>query len=297
MASATNRNAAPASVLRNIADSMPGGFFVYRNDTETTLLYANDITLDIFGCETLDEFKELTGYTFKGMVYPEDLPSVETSIDCQVAQSEKRLDYVEYRIRRRDGSVRWVDDYGRLAHTEDEGDVYYVLIRDITEHRAMREENLRMEMELAREKHANEIKSSFLFNVSHDISTPMNTIVGLTKLARQHMDEPEALREHLGKVEEEGRHMVALIDDLLEMSNIDYGRVELKAKPCDLREELEETVAPFRPQAEKKEVAIETDFVFPSQPVLLDAAHFRRILGNLIDNAVKFHFDLQFQEF
>ncbi|MBQ9376273.1 MAG: response regulator, partial [Schwartzia sp.] len=118
--------------------------------------------------------------------------------------------------------------------------------------------------------------------------TPMNAIVGFTELAKHHLEEPEVLRDYIGKVEEAGRHMTTLLDNLLEMSDIDYGRLQLRTEASDLRAELEETVSAFRPQAEKKRLALETDFVLPSQPVMLDTAHFRRILGNLIDNAVRF---------
>ena len=70
--------------------------------------------LRIFGCDTLEEFKALTGYTFKGLVHPEDIDEVEKSIGTQIAHSGENLDYVEYRIIRKDGTVRWVEDYGHL---------------------------------------------------------------------------------------------------------------------------------------------------------------------------------------
>ena len=126
------------SLLKYIGNNMPGGFFVYKADESDRILYINDVMLDIFGCETESEFKELTGNTFSGMVYSEDVEYVNASILKQIAKHSRKLDYVEYRIRRKDNEIRWVDDYGRLVHTKDFGDVFYVLIRDITEHHRLR---------------------------------------------------------------------------------------------------------------------------------------------------------------
>ncbi len=116
------------------AEFVPGGFFIYCEKEPMEILYVNRRTLDIFGCANLEEFKELTGYTFRGMVHPEDFAVIQTSIDEQIANEDnKDLDYVEYRIIRKDGSVRWVDDYGHLARSKKYGNLYYVFISDITE--------------------------------------------------------------------------------------------------------------------------------------------------------------------
>ena len=105
-------------IVEEIGRHMPGGFFIYKAELPEELLYANEAVLDIFGCRTLDEFKELTGYTFKGMLHPDDYRAISDSIIKQIANSEDKLDYVEYRIIRKDGAVRWVDDYGHYTDTE-----------------------------------------------------------------------------------------------------------------------------------------------------------------------------------
>ena len=276
------------ALLREMAKKMPGGFFAYRADLAGEVLFVNDIVLDIFGCESVEEFLDLTGGTFSGMVLPEDYKAVLDSVEQQVAAHKRNLDYVEYRIRRKDGAIRWVDDHGRLVHTEQEGDVYYVLLRDITEQCALREEKLRMERDLEREKHANEAKASFLFNISHDIRTPMNTIVGFTELARHHIDNPKLLQECLEKVEEANQHMMMLIDDLLEMSSIDYGGIELHPEECDLEQQMDLVLGLFQSQADEKHIFLEKDLSIPADHVLMDTVRFRRVLGNLIGNAIKF---------
>ena len=276
------------STIKQMAGRMPGGFLLYRADRKGSILYANDIVFDIFGCDTLEEFKELTGYTFRGMVYPDDYSIVQDSIALQVEASAKNLDFVEYRIQRKDGSIRWVDDYGRLVHTTDQGDVYYVLIRDITEQRIEREEKLRMEMDLEKERHVSELKAAFLFNISHDIRTPMNAIMGFTALAKRHIEDKERLLDYLDKVDDSNRHLLELIDDLLEMSRLDYGCVEIKAEPCSLQSHLESMLGMFHAQMEEKQIALETEIDLPEEEVLVDVLRFRRVMGNLVGNAVKF---------
>ncbi len=131
------------ALFQKIMDEMPGGFFVYHADGEEKLIHANQSLFRIFGCDTLEEFKELTGYTFPGLVHPDDLEMVERSIREQIESSEYALDYLEYRIIKKDGSVRWVEDYGHFIHTDAFGDIFYVFIDDATDR--MNERTLRLE--------------------------------------------------------------------------------------------------------------------------------------------------------
>ena len=132
-------NEATLGIVEQIGKHMPGGFFIYKAEQPEELLYVNHTVLDIFGCDDLDEFKELTGYTFKGMVHPDDYVQITDSINDQIALSDDDLDYVEYRIIRKDGEARWVDDFGHFTHTEAYGGIYYVFISDITEKRVKAE--------------------------------------------------------------------------------------------------------------------------------------------------------------
>ena len=121
------------SIIEEIGTHMPGGFFIYRADEPEDLIYANKAVLGIYGCTSLEEFKDLTGYTFRGMVYPEDYDRISSSIAHQTSSSENQMDYAEYRIIRKDGAIRWVDDYGHYAETRNYGGIYVVFISDITD--------------------------------------------------------------------------------------------------------------------------------------------------------------------
>ncbi len=129
-------------IIEQISEGMPGGFFIYHADGDEELIYINQAMLRIFGCDRLEEFKELTGYTFKGLVHPADIDKVEESIATQIARGTDNLDYVEYRIVRKDGTVCWVEDYGHFVHTQAYGDLFYVFIEDATERIQKRVEEL-----------------------------------------------------------------------------------------------------------------------------------------------------------
>lgn len=116
-------------------EEMPGGFLIYRAYGNEDILYANKGLLRMFRCDTMDEFRELTGNSFRGMVFPEDLEAVQASIWQQINASQFDLDYVEYRIIRKDGLIRWVEDYGHFTHSESVGDIFYVFLADATEKR------------------------------------------------------------------------------------------------------------------------------------------------------------------
>ena len=121
------------AVIEQFGEHMPGGFFIYKADESEELLYANQAVFRIFGCETLDEFKALTGFTFRGMVHPDDYEAVSSTIKKQTNESRFDMDFVEYRITDKDGRIRWVDDFGHYVESEVYKGLYYVFLSDITD--------------------------------------------------------------------------------------------------------------------------------------------------------------------
>ena len=134
-----NRQTLP--VIAQLADHLPGGFFIYRAYGDEEMLYINRYMLRICGCESREQFDAMTGGTFRGFVYPDDYEKSELAIRRCIDQSDSNLDYVEYRIRRYDGSIRWIMDYGHLAHTAEYGNVFCVFVDDSTD------KNLRAEQD------------------------------------------------------------------------------------------------------------------------------------------------------
>ncbi|MBR1985776.1 MAG: response regulator [Mogibacterium sp.] len=139
------------TLVETIGSYMPGGFFIYKAEGNEELMYANKAVFDIYGCDGLEDFKKLTGYTFKGMVHPDDYAEITESIDDQIEESDENIDHVVYRIIRKDGEVRWVDDYGHYDESERLGGLYYVFISDITE-KHLAEEQAQVAMEATKKE-------------------------------------------------------------------------------------------------------------------------------------------------
>ncbi|MBR5109705.1 MAG: EAL domain-containing protein [Clostridia bacterium] len=121
------------TVIEQFGEHMPGGFYIYKADEEEALLYANKAVFDLFGCGSLAEFKALTGFTFRGMVHPEDYGRVSAWITDQMKTSQADVDSVEYRIIRKDGGIRWIDEYSHYVEYDDRSGLYYVFISDVTD--------------------------------------------------------------------------------------------------------------------------------------------------------------------
>lgn len=112
----------------SILSMIPGGFFIYANNENDKILSVNEMILDIFECETIEDFIELTQGSFSGMVHPEDYPDVKRSIMRQISANDKNTDFVKHRILTKKGNVKFVRDYGRLVPNDSDVDLFYVFI-------------------------------------------------------------------------------------------------------------------------------------------------------------------------
>ncbi|MDO5476305.1 MAG: ATP-binding protein [Eubacteriales bacterium] len=142
--------------------------------------------------------------------------------------------------------------------------------------------------ELEYEKKANAAKTVFLSNMSHDIRTPMNAIIGFTSLAKDTGDLKQ-IRDYLGKIEDSSNHLLDLINDILEMSRIESGKMELHETAADLSGLVKKTAEMFALQMKEKSITyIVRDTGIRNRYVLCDTSRISRVLLNLISNAFKF---------
>ena len=118
----------PADILEHL----PGGVLVYRANKETEeILFASKEVIDIFECADFDEFLTHVNGTFKGFVHPEDYERAEEIIWSHIHSSEHHLDYLVYRIITKSGTIKEIDDFGRLVHHPEYGDLFFVFIHDM----------------------------------------------------------------------------------------------------------------------------------------------------------------------
>lgn len=433
-------------IIEQITAGMPGGFFIYHADGDEELIYVNQSLIRIFGCDNLEEFKELTGYVFSGLIHPEDLEMVEEGIKQRIFTGSSDLDYIEYRIIRKDGSIRLLEDYGYFIHTDSYGDVFYVFVEDATEKkckviddahtarlaqghleslesskhettvlklmyeilqsgiwtmefdshgnmasvywsqefRAMigyqneqdfpnvlsswsdlihpedrdlvleqyynvvkdytdqsfydveyrlltKDQGYRwfrttgkffrrkdgtpityvgmfidvtlykdtdemimtqhkfLEDALIEAQEASQAKTDFLNNMSHDIRTPMNAIIGFTNLALTHLDNRELLQDYLSKIATSSNHLLSLVNDVLNVGHIESGKVVIEETPCSLPQILLSLQNMIQADLEVKNLHFSLDDSALIHPyIVCDQLRLNQVLLNVLGNALKF---------
>lgn len=133
-----------------------------------------------------------------------------------------------------------------------------------------------------------EAKQAFFSNMSHDMRTPLNAIIGFTGMAQQTLSDPEKLRGYLKKIESSGHYLLQLINDVLDMSRMEQGKMVLDQRQFDLRQCVQECLDNFRVQASEGKKQLNAKFAIDNQGVIGDAFRIQQILNNLISNAIKF---------
>lgn len=151
------------------------------------------------------------------------------------------------------------------------------------------EQNALLETALSQAKRASKAKSIFLSNMSHDIRTPMNAIVGFTDLAITHIDSTEQVEEYLKKIKISSNHLLGLINDVLDMSHIESGKVHLEDKPCNLSEILNGLRNILQANVQAKNLTLEIDTVdLLHTNIYCDKVRLNQVLLNLLSNSVKY---------
>ena len=135
---------------------------------------------------------------------------------------------------------------------------------------------------------ASKAKTDFLSNMSHDIRTPMNAIVGLTALMENELDEPEKLADHLGKLKSSGQLLLSIINNILDMSRIESGKTTLTIEPMDLSHQLDQLNTMIFSQANVKKQTFTVSTHIQHKNLLADPTRLNQVLMNILSNAVKY---------
>lgn len=429
------------SVVEEIGKHMPGGFLIYKSDEDEEILFINAAAMHIFGCDNLDEFKELTGNSFLNIPHPDDLEEAKSIIKLQVSGSEDHLNSLEYRIIRRDGEIRWVDDYGHYTETETYGGIHLVFLSDITEKHEEMEENRRMMLEeqryskeqdkmitalaadyrcvyhvdldaddavcyradpndpdhtpqgihfpylerftyyantfvaenyredflkfidpdnvreglkeqsivayrylvkkpgheyyemirmagvrhpkdrddnivhavglgltiidkemresmiqsrtiaeaLTAAEEANKAKTTFLSNMSHEIRTPMNAIIGFDNLALRNEKLDAETRDYLEKIGNSAKHLLELINDILDMSRIEAGKLALHKTDFSLSEMIDQISTLVMSMCSEKGLEYKKEIIGDFNDIFFgDVIKLKQVMINILSNAIKF---------
>ncbi len=433
-------------MLEQLTAGMPGGFFIYHADGEQEIIFANNALIKLYGCRDLVDFKNYTGYTFKGMIHPDDREKVTASIAEQINDNGSEFDYVEYRMIRKDGQMRWMCDYGHFLKSDFYGDIFYVFIEDITvehyqhidderarvlldqrlsvleklEHEttslkivheilgsgmwtaefdsegnmesitwsdafrkmlgfkgesdfpnimeswtelihpmdkehvlcefystiydysgkkifdceyrmrtndrgvrwfrsagklsrredgtpityvgmfvdvtqqketdmALSEQRKLLEDALKQAEKSSRSKTIFLNNMSHDIRTPMNAIIGFTSLAASKIDNKELVKDYLDKIMASSNHLLSIINDVLDMSRIESGKTKIAYGRQNIVDIIQDLKTVLQADICTKNMKFYIDLSsIVHQNVICDKLRLNQVLMNILSNAVKF---------
>ncbi|MCQ4637366.1 response regulator [Anaerovorax odorimutans] len=199
--------------------------------------------------------------------------------------------FLEARAMLMDGQLHWISV--QIIHVENpySGDQMAILLSRRVDEQKYEEEQSRRVLRSALEnaKAANEAKSQFLSNMSHDIRTPMNAIVGMTAIAKAHLDDRARIKDCLKKIDLSSTHLLNLINDVLDMSKIESGKLVLREEPFNLAEMIVDTVGLVLPQANSNDLEINVKLTpMKNERVVGDLLRIRQVCLNIFSNAVKY---------
>ena len=184
-----------------------------------------------------------------------------------------------------DGELHWME-VRNILMTNVTGDLYSIsMVRCV-------DEDIRQTMELQAAKEAAEsasrAKSTFLFNMSHDIRTPMNAIMGFSSMAERHANEPDKVQDCLRKINLSGEHLLKLINNVLDLARIESGRMEMNIQACRIPDSMGKMEYIFQADCRKKNLTLEIVSDIQDEIIFCDMLKINQIELNLIGNAIKY---------
>lgn len=228
---------------------------------------------------------------FRDALHPDDRDRITAESDAASRSGEPLAQ--EFRVVRPDGSERWLASHS-LVLTDAEGRPVRVigLVGDITERKqaeALRLRGAELEAQNREIQAASRRKQEFLATVSHELRTPLNAVIGFANVLRQGTVPPESPRfgQYLAHIADGGQYLLQVVNDLLDLSRIEAGKLQFAPVPLDLPPLVDEALALVRAQAEAKRIELAADCE-PLPGLCLDPLRLKQVLLNFLSNAVKF---------
>jgi two-component system sensor histidine kinase EvgS len=272
-----------ADFFRVLAEVLPGVVYQARiaPDGSAKVEYMSDAARWMLECEPEKIVQDVS--LFRNTIHPDDRERFERSVEAQRRSSGSWQ--LEYRLVLPSGRMCWVSSQASVVATPEGGTLWRGFFTDIT-----RRTQAEAAMEAAQEaaEAAERAKSEFLATMSHEIRTPMNGILGYTELLKATSLDTEQ-RAFLETIEASGEHLLAVINDVLDLSRIEAGGLQIKLAPFDVRGCVREVFAMLRPVAAGKQLGYECE-VDADVPAGMVSDHGRvaQVLTNILGNAIKF---------
>jgi len=271
--------------FRNMADHAP--VMIWVTDTTGYCKYLSQSWYEFTG-QTPETG---LGFGWVTATHPDDAERAEREF---IAANEKNAPFkLEYRLRGRDGAYVWAIDSAQPRFGEGGEFLGYIgSVIDITERKLAEQEREKL---LAQEKtlreeaeRANRLKDEFLATVSHELRTPLNSILGWASTVRQQNYDPEVMRRAFEVVERNARNQNQIIADILDVSRIITGKLNLNLRPVELSTAILAAVDTVRPALDAKGIRLETNLEQTGETIVGDADRLQQIVWNVLSNAVKF---------
>ncbi|MCR5764345.1 MAG: EAL domain-containing protein [Treponema sp.] len=288
------------TAANEVAEGIPGGFLSCHADGNLELISFNHELIQMYGCETAEEFREYVGNSFKGIVHPDDFERVLKSINFQLTP-ENDMIYVEYRIKSKDGTIKYIKNYGRHVLTNNYGGIFYIFLNDITIEERLKAE---VEVELAKKMElqkmaesasfANQAKNIFMYNISKDMITIMKDIITHTNDIKTIINDnavenkKTATNETIKNIERSEEQLMTFINNVYELAQIEKNEIQVTEIPTDITLAVERIYDLIKEEVEKRGIEVEywIDFKYPY--IYQDIIHTTDVVMNIIYNAIKY---------
>ena len=277
-----------------VAEAVPGGFFSYHADGTLEIISFNKELMNMYGCQTAEEFREYTGNSFKGLVYPDDFEHVQKSIEDQISDTND-IDYVEYRIKSKDGTIKYVKDYGRFVKTKKYGDIFYVFLNDVTEEERWRADattktiqNIELEHTVNQVSTEQKAKNIFVDNIIKDLLSPVTTIIDCTDEIKSNISNPVLVDKKTKEAKVAEEHLLGFINNLNVLSQLEKKSVKLVEAPTDISDAAEKIASLIQAAADKKRITLEVTSEIFNPYIYQDVVHTTDVVLNISMNAVKY---------
>lgn len=274
-------------LISRIMEASPDILYIYDLQ-EQCIVYVNQEIARLLGYEP-QEIQAMGSNVWKYLLHPEDLPRLIAHHRRFLAASDTDILELEYRMRDREGNWLWFISRDTIFNRDIQDHPKQTIgaASDMTERKKVDAELRQTNAELAR---ATRLKDEFLANMSHELRTPLNAILGMAEgLQEGVFGLLNDRQEHaLSTIERSGRHLLELINDILDLAKIEAGKLELQLEPVAIHYLCESSLTFVKQQAIQKQIQLQTDIPSNLADIYIDERRIRQVLINLLNNAVKF---------
>lgn len=255
-------------------------------DGHLVLLEANSKFADFIGCDE----KSITSYIPFSSISEAEKSVLDQNI-LHMQQGEA-VHFV-FHTKDKNGMTACMQINGRCIRWDNDEPVYLFVYIDITEQNQLQEklkqQSIELQEALRLAEKANNAKSDFLANMSHDIRTPMNAVMGMTMIAKAHINNQEKISDCLNKIEGSSKLLLSLINEVLDMSKIESGKLVLSKQEINLGNLLEELVVMMQPEIRSKHHSLHIHMLhLKHENVWGDPQRITQVLMNILSNAIKY---------